>query len=192
MLLNLILSVDEPFLINIDNEVLKNSNKNLLGINLNNRLDLDTHVANICNRVSKKLHALARISQFMSIHKRRMTLKPFIASEFGYCPFLWMFHSRKLDSPVNKLNERALRIIYQDYASSFTELLDKYNSTTMHNRNIQLLATELFKIKNELSPTFMNEIYVENAKYHYDLRKETKFKRNNVKTVYNETETETF
>ena len=121
-----------------------------------------------------------------------MTLKAFIASKFGYCPFLWMFDSRKLDSPVNKLNERALRIIYQDYASSFTELLDKYNSTTMYNRNIQLLATELFKIKNELSPTFMNEIYVENAKYHYDLRKETKFKRNNVKTVYNETETETF
>ena len=121
-----------------------------------------------------------------------MTLKAFIASEFGYCPFLWMFLSRKLDNRVNKLNERALRIIYQDYASSFTELLEKDNSTTMHNRNIQLLATELFKIKNGLSPTFMNEIFVENVKYHCDLRKETKFKRNNVKTVYNETETLTF
>ena len=103
-----------------------------------------------------------------------------------------MFLSRKLDNRVNKLNERALRIIYQDYASSFTELLEKDNSTTMHNRNIQLLATELFKIKNGLSPTFMNEIFAENVKYHCDLRKETKFKRNNVKTVYNETETLTF
>ena len=60
---HLILSTDEPFSINIDNEVIKNSNnKKLLGINLNNRLGFDTHVANICNRVSKKLHALARIS----------------------------------------------------------------------------------------------------------------------------------
>ena len=60
---HLILSTDEPFSINIDNEVIKNSNnKKLLGINLNNRIDFDTHVANICNRVSKKLHALARIS----------------------------------------------------------------------------------------------------------------------------------
>ena len=75
MLLNLILSADEPFSINIDNKVLKNSNKKLLGINLNNRLDLDTHVANICNRVSKKLHALSRISQYMNIHKRRMKMK---------------------------------------------------------------------------------------------------------------------
>ena len=73
---HLILSTDEPFSINIDNEVIKNSNnKKLLGINLNNRLGFDTHVANICNRVSKKLHALSRISQYMNIHKRRMKMK---------------------------------------------------------------------------------------------------------------------
>ena len=35
----------------------------------------------------------------------------------------------------------------------------------MHNRNIQLPATELFKVKNGLSPAFMNEIFVENAQY---------------------------
>ena len=56
----LILSMDEPFSINIDNEVIKSStDKKLLGVNLNNRLGFDTHVPNICNLVSKKLHALA-------------------------------------------------------------------------------------------------------------------------------------
>ena len=179
---HLILSTDEPFSINIDNEVIKNSNnKKLLGINLNNRLGFDTHVANICNRVSKKLHALARISQYMSIHKRRMTMKAFIASEFGYCPLVWMFHSRKLNSRVNKLHERALRIVYQDYASSFTELLEKDNSTTIHNKNIQFLATEL-------SQPFMNEMFVENAQHYYELRKKIELKRNNVQTMYIGTE----
>ena len=118
MLTNVILSTDEPFSINIDNEVITNSNnKKLLGINLNNRLAFDTRVANICNRVSMKLHALARISQFMKIHKRRMTIKAFLASEFGYCPLVWMFHNRRLNSRVNKLHERALRMVYQDYVS---------------------------------------------------------------------------
>ena len=56
----LILSMDEPFSINIDNEVIKSStDKKLLGVNLNNRLGFDTHVPNICNLVSKKLHAFA-------------------------------------------------------------------------------------------------------------------------------------
>ena len=122
-----------------------------------------------------------------------MISKAFIASYFGYCPLVWMmFHSRKLNSRVNKLHERALRIVYQDYTSSFTELLEKDNSTTIHNRNIQLLATELFKVKNGLSQPFMNEIFVENPEHYYDLRKKTEFKRNNVKMMYNRTETVIF
>ena len=106
-------------------------------------------------------------------------MKAFIASEFGYCQLVWMFHSRKLNSRINKLHERALRIVYQDYASSFTELLEKNNSATIHNRNIQLLVTELFKVKNGFSPPFMNKIFVENAQYYYDLRKKTEFRRSN-------------
>ena len=122
---HLILSTDKPFSINIDKEVIKNSNnKKLLGINLNNRLGFDTRVANICNRVSKKLHALARFSQYMNIHKRRMTMKAFIASEFGYCPLL-----RKLNCRVNKLHERALRIVYQDLLNSLRKVTRQLYTT---------------------------------------------------------------
>ena len=78
--------------------------------------------------------------------------------------------------------------MYQDYISSFTKLLEKDNSITIHNRSIQLLATELFIVNNRLSPSFMNEIFVESAQYYYDLRKKTEFIRNNVKSVYNGTE----
>ena len=115
----------------------------------------------------------------MNSHKYRMTVKAFIASEFGYYPLEWMFHSRNLNCQVNKLHERALRIVYQDYASSFTELLEKDNSTTINNKNIQLLAAELLKVNNVLSPPFMNEIFVENAQLYYDLRKKTEFLLNN-------------
>ena len=102
------------------------------------------------------------------------------------CLRAWLL-SIGLDIQVNKLHERVLRIVYQDYASSFTELLDKDNSATIHNRSIQLLATELFKVKNGLSPPSIEEIFVKNTQ-HYDLRKNTEFKRNNVKTVYSRTE----
>ena len=98
-------------------------------------------------------------------------MKAFIASKFGYCPLVWMFHRKKLNSRVNKLHERALRIVYEDYASLLIELLKKDNSTTTHNRNIQLLATELFKVKNGLYPLFKNEIFVETAQHYHNLRK---------------------
>ena len=72
----------------------------------------------------------------MNINKRRMKTNAFIPSEFGYCPLVLMFHSRKLNSRINKLHGRALRKVYQNYPSSFTELLEKDNFTTIHNRNI--------------------------------------------------------
>ena len=135
----------------MDREVIKdNHNKKLLGINLNNRVCFDTHLANICDWMSKKFHALERIVQFTSIQKHRMTMKAFIPSKFGYCPLIWMLHCRKLNSRVNKLHERALSKVHQDYASWLTELLVKDNSATIHNWNIQFLATKLFKVKNRL------------------------------------------
>ena len=67
---------------------------------------------------------------------------------------------------INILHERELRIVYQDYASSFTELLEKDNSTTIHIKSIPLSATELFKVTNGLSAPFMNEILAENTQYY--------------------------
>ena len=91
----------------------------------------------------------------MNIHRQRMPVKAFAASRFGCRPLLWMFHRKKLNSRVNKPQERSLRIVCQDYASLSTELLEKDNSTTVHKRNIQLLAIELYKVKNGLPPPFM-------------------------------------
>ena len=94
-----------------------------------------------------------------------MTMNAFIASVFNYCPLAWIFLSRKLNSRINRLHERALIILYQDFAFSFAELLENDNSATIHNRNIQLQATELFKVKNVLSLPFTNSIFVEIAQH---------------------------
>ena len=79
-------------------------------------------MANICNRVSKKLHALARISQYMNIHKRRMTMKAFIASKCGYYPLVSTFYIKELNNQVNKVHERVLRIDNEHYVSLFIEV----------------------------------------------------------------------
>ena len=52
---------------------------------------------------------------------------------------------------------KALRITYQDHLSTFQELLNKDNSVSMHHRNMQDLATEMFKIHGGLSPDIIRE-----------------------------------
>ena len=62
------------------------------------------------------------------------------------------------------MHERVLRIVYGDYTSDFKELLKKDESVTVHHKNIQLLAIEIFKHKNNISPPIMKNLF-ENINY---------------------------
>ena len=87
----------------------------------------------------------------MSFKQRRILLKTFIESQFGYCLLIWMFHSRRVNNKINHLLESSLRIVYKDNYSSYVDLLVKEKSFTIHQKNIQSLAVELFKVKRNLS-----------------------------------------
>ena len=151
-------------------------NVKLLGIKIDNKLDFNDHVSMIYKKASHKLHALARISPFMNKNKLRVLMKAFIESQFGYCPLIWMFHSRKLNNKINRLHERALRLVYKKSTLSFNELLTMDNSFTVHQRNLQQLATEMYKIINDLTPRFMKSIFPLSSN-HYTLRKPSTFKQ---------------
>ena len=123
--------------------------------------------------------------------QRKLLLSAFITSQFSYAPVVWMFHSRKLNYPVNHIHERAIRLAYKDYTSFFDELLFKDNSFRIHQRNLQNLEIEIFKVKLGIAPDIMKKAFpiIENP---YDLRNETKFKSRNVNTVRHGIETASF
>ena len=159
---------DEKYFIQIQNFQIYNSNcAKLLGIKIDNSLSFTEHVTDLCSKASQKLHALCRVAQFMKSGQRRIIMKAFINSQFGHCPLVWMFHSRKLNNRINKIHERSLRLVYDDNFSSFEELLKKDNSFTIHERNIQNLAIELYKVVNRLSPEIMSHVFLlkESVKY---------------------------
>ena len=99
-----------------------------------------------------------------------------------------MFHSRTLNNKINKLHERALRLVYVKQNLTFQELLDLDDSITIHHKNIQKLTIEMFKIKNNLSPPLMKEIFKENTNT-YDLRNKRCREPTNVGTVLYGSET---
>ena len=125
----------------------------------------------------------------MLLEKRRIVMKTFIESQFNYCPLIWMFHSRNMNNKVNRLHERALRIVYFDFKSSFEGLLVKGNSSSIHERNIQSLAIEIYKFLNGLSPSFLNNVFHKNISNSYDLRNHKDLYSRNPKTVRYGTET---
>ena len=76
----------------------------------------------------------------------------FIEAQFKYCPLTWMFCSRSYNNKINKLQERALRLVYDEYESSFDDLLNKNKSFSIHHQNIQKLVMEVYKSLNKSSP----------------------------------------
>ena len=82
-------------------------------------------LSSLCKKASQKLNALTRIAQFIVLVQRRSRVKVLICSQFGYCPLVWMFHSRKINNRINSLHERVLRVVYRDHNATFSELLSK-------------------------------------------------------------------
>ena len=99
----------------LDEDIVWESNDvELLGVTIDNNLRFDKHVSNICLKANRKLSALTRVAKFVPFKKRHIIFKVFIESQFKYCPLVWMFHGRQINDKINKLHERALRIVYND------------------------------------------------------------------------------
>ena len=84
----------------------------------------------------------------------------------------------------NRIHQRALRIAYNDYQSNFKELLGRDHSFTIHERNIQYLAIEAYKVKNGLSPVIMNDVFQFGENSAYELRSGRHLQRTNIQTVH--------
>ena len=109
------------------------------------------------------MSALARVTPYMVIAKKRILMNAFLTLEFSYFSLVWMCYSRTNNSKINRLNERCLRIVYNNKQSSFNELLEKDGSVSIHMRNIQIVATEMYKRINNLSPPIMNRVFKLNS-----------------------------
>ena len=115
-------------------------------------LEFDEHIKNVLATAGQKLTVLARMSDILNFSKFKLLIKSFVESQLAYCPLVWMLCSRTLNNKINKLQERALRILYDDDTSTFEQLLVRDNSITVHDRNIKLLAKEIYKEIMSLVP----------------------------------------
>ena len=154
---HLLLSATDALNFEISETVICNpKSKKLLGITFDNKLKFEKHIITICQRANRKLNALARLTPYMEVGKRRILMNVFFNSQFNYCPITWMCHSCTLNNKINRQHERCLRTICKDKTSTLKELLEKDNSVSMHYRNIQAHAIEIYKVANGMSPKIMN------------------------------------
>ena len=85
----------------------------------------------------------------MNVSKGRILINSFFNSQLNYCPLVWMFHRRSTNNNINRLHQRVLRIVYNDFKTPFKNLLEKDGTVSINVKNLRKPATEMFKISKK-------------------------------------------
>ena len=158
----------------IGDKIIKaSSSVKLLGVHIDDQLNFNLHISNICRSAANQLNALTSLKSFLAFEEKKTLINSYFYSNFNYCPLVWMFSSAKSLNKVEFLQKRALRLLYDNYDSSYESLLKLAEKSTMNVTGLRSLCTDIFKTLNNINPVFMNEIF--------ELRKTKRAVRNQYK-----------
>ena len=117
-------STRQSRILNINNiKIRESSCVVLLGLTIDNRLTFMDHVNIMCWRASFKLHALRRIRKYLTTNKAKLLYNAFINSQFDYASIIWMFCHKQDYLKIEKIQYKALKIVYNSN-ESYEELLN--------------------------------------------------------------------
>ena len=152
-----------------DNTIFSDPSIKVLGVTLDDKLNFDEHVSQMCLKASRQINALKRVSRYLDESCRILVFKSFISSNFNYCPVSWMFCGKTNLNKLEKLQERALRFVFRDTTSPYETLLERGNFLSLSVYRIRCLAIEVFKCVHGNNPAYLNNLFSQPI-LKYDLR----------------------
>ena len=136
----------------------------LLGVDIDYMLNFNTHIKNVCRRASRQINVLKRIGKYLPI--KLVIYHAFIMSIFNFCPLAWHYCRKGNTDKLEKLHFRALKFVYQDFTSSYENLLIRADTYSLNVKRIRLIALEVFKIISDDRPPYLSKLII---------RKETQY-----------------
>ena len=146
--------------IKIKGKVIENVNKiKLLGVNVDENMNFAVHISEMCKKASRKVGVLMRLRNLIPVAAKVTIFKTSILSHLTYCQLVWHF-CKSLDSrKVEHIQERALRAVYGNRTESYENLLERAKLPTLLNRWLQDIAALMYKVKNDLLPSSVTDIF---------------------------------
>jgi len=155
---------------------------NVLGVELDKHLNFNLHTDGICGQAGKQINAMKRINNYLD-KKCRLTLyNSYIASNFNYCPVIWMFTGRVSFNKVERTNKRALRFVTNDEISLYEDICSQEKLFTVYRQCVKTVAVMMYKVKNGTAPAYIRELF-NSQESPYNMRDSDKFILPTFKTV---------
>ena len=135
--------------------ILSGNEIDLLGVTI----DTNSHITKICHKASRKRNAWERLGFYIPLETRKIFANSLIISNFNYCPLVWYFSRAKQLQKIEKIQERILRFLHDDYVSNYLKLLKASVSVSMKVRRMRYLCVEIYKTLNDLNPGYMKDMF---------------------------------
>ena len=132
----------------------------VLGVCIDVKLNFNEHVRRIWSKASAQISALQRLTGLVDYPSRKAIYTSFIASNFNYCPLVWLFTSRDSINNIDKIQKRALRLVLKDYESCYKDLLLKSGFDSFRIYAVKSLMIELYNILEGMTPNYLSELFV--------------------------------
>ena len=132
---------------------------NLLGITIDNKLNFNSHISKLVKKANSNISVIKRGLHLLSQSKKKVLLNSFVQSQFSFAPLVWMLCSKTANKKINQVHYKFLKILHDENNLTYEQLLKKYNEFTVHQKNIQKLMIEMYKVKHNLKPSLLYEIF---------------------------------
>lgn len=131
----------------------------LLGVQVDACLTFNCHVTEICRKAGRKLNVLARLSRSLDVESKSVLFHTFVLSHFQYCPVVWHFCQVSDMKKIEKMQKQALRYVYNDYRSSYSELREKSGRSLMYVQRLRNMLYEVYKCIYDVGPAYQANVF---------------------------------
>ena len=159
----------EQINIKIGDQAIKTTdNIKLLGVNFDENLIFSQHISELCKKASQRVGVLARLRNLITTETKLLLYKTAIMPYLTYYHLTWHFCKASDTRKVERIQERALRIVYNSHSETYMNLLDRAKLPSLLNRRLQDIVILMYKVKYRLVPDFICDIFsTKSCKYNF-------------------------
>lgn len=155
----------------LDNSSIKQvTDSKSLGVCVDHHLSWNAHITNISKKIASGIGAIKRCRPFVPIKTLRYAFNAIVQPHFDYCDVVWGNCNITLATKLQKLQNRAARILtFSSFDADAQPLLESLGWSKLVDRRSAHMATMVYKSLNGLAPDYLKSKFVHRVS-HYQLR----------------------
>ena len=131
----------------------------LLGVYIDSQLNFTEHISSVCKKGSQRVGVIMRLRNLIPTSAKLQLYKAAVLPHLTYCHTIWHFCKASDSRKLERVQERGLRAVFCDKNSSYDQLLIKARLPSLMNRRLQDISCLMYKVKNNLCPKYICDLF---------------------------------